>query len=309
MIIKKAILVTLLAFVGFVGQCFGAVEDLKDSLVIINRDNSYGTGFFIHKHLLLTNYHVVGEKHPVHGLLAPKQDNVIDLQLRDGEFTKGVVVRFSKELDLALLYVPDYVGAPIALGSADAKVGQAIYSVGHGDYDFYETAEGVAGYYSKNVRADLWNVYLQLTDLKAGPGDSGSPIVDSEDKLVGVISGGIEIKDGTSTVTMYVPVEEILKFLQGQNSPVSTSVIEEHVLQPLDTIIMSYVELPKEIFMNGMLPYKDIEEIAQFCVDNGVQIYNGNNTIIFEGPTPLLKVIVNFILRGTPLVVPSIEAA
>jgi S1-C subfamily serine protease len=159
-----------------------------------------GTGFFISKDgKLATAYHVVRG-----------QNAQLEVDLADGRTLKAHVVEVKPLSDLAVLQVDGAAGQtfkPLELAETSRSVspGDKVFSVGHprGWKDIY-LSEGT--HEDRVAMHDTWidqdasnpNRMLLQSSIHVAPGNSGSPLLNSDGKVVGVVSFSNGGTNGTS---------------------------------------------------------------------------------------------------------------
>ncbi len=142
---------------------------------IIEEHKSGASGFFVDKHMIVTNFHVVQGRSSI----------IAELEGRQEGFQIESVEAYDIENDLILLKVAGE-GVPLTLGdSAEIKDEDAIYAVGypngiaeiiHGDIDGIRVSDN-------RIR-----MRIGTTD-----GSSGSPIFNSHGDTIGVDASGDEV--------------------------------------------------------------------------------------------------------------------
>lgn len=146
----------------------------KVAMIISYKDGipySQGSGFFIDKNTLVTNYHCV------------EGADKIDFKVTDNdEIYKGaIVVKASDEYDLAIIQTrQDFPFVRIdSLGKE--KIGSKIYAIGN--------PRGLEGTLSDGIlsgkRDDDGIEYLQIT-APISPGNSGGPVLNEKGDVIGV---------------------------------------------------------------------------------------------------------------------------
>lgn len=143
-----------------------AVADiLHQSVVKISVDNGTGTGFYISPDEVITNNHVTHDA------------NLILLTKFDGSTCLGVVKHANKDTDLSLIY--SYCdGTPLKIAQS-VKVGQSVLVMGN--------PLVVSFFLSKGIVSSLQEDGYVLTDAWVDHGNSGSPMVNLNGEVVGVI--------------------------------------------------------------------------------------------------------------------------
>jgi S1-C subfamily serine protease len=205
---------------------------LVKSCVYIRTPEALGSGSLIHKQrkLILTNYHVVGERAEVSvsfpgydrfGKLIVERD-FYELAYKRKELIRGKILRVAKAQDLALVEldtVPE--GTPaLKLATRSASPGQAVHSVGNpgaSEACWLYTSGTVRQLSHKTWRArgarkiHSFDADVLETQSPTNPGDSGGPLVNDTLQLVGVTQGYDVI---ARELSFFIDVGEVKKLLQ-----------------------------------------------------------------------------------------------
>jgi serine protease Do len=155
---------------------------------------SGGSGFFVAPDLVVTNAHV----------LCPAGE-VIQVGLSNDRKLIGQVVRRDDDLDLGLVRVIGADVAPMPLGDVgDLAAGDRVMIVGSPvGLDFTVQEGSIASL----QRAANGVAYLQL-DAKISPGNSGGPVIDSEGRVVGIVSMKVS-GEGVEGIGLAIPVNYV----------------------------------------------------------------------------------------------------
>jgi S1-C subfamily serine protease len=137
-----------------------------------------GTGFPISTGYIVTNAHVVSGT-SAHTIVTPS-----------GAQMQGTVVYFDPERDVAVLYVPDYRGAPLAFAAAGRGTKGAVigYPGGQSEkvvpavVDGRIVAEGRDIYNSSVVTRQIFVIQASVR-----PGNSGGPLIDLDGHVLGLV--------------------------------------------------------------------------------------------------------------------------
>jgi S1-C subfamily serine protease len=195
--------------------------------------------------LILTNYHVVGDKPDAtvcfpqfdkQGKLIPERDKYWDARQQIG--LQGKVIARDETRDLAIIQLPKDVPLPpgtpalkLATGSPDP--GDRVHSIGSPGVSgalFNYTDGAVKSVYQKQWTVTRTNDSpLQLsakvieTSSGTNKGDSGGPLMNDKVELVGVTQGMSVGKDDTRSVSYFIDVSEVKTLLKASKLKLSNA--------------------------------------------------------------------------------------
>lgn len=138
---------------------------------------SSGTGFLIKKGLVLTSLHTLN-----------KADSIFIVDSKDLFYKANVILKIDS-LDVAVLKVEDksflskYKNIPYNIKSQEEMLGEHLFSLGYPGVNLNYTEGFIASAENDNNR------YTYNLFLPANPGTSGSPIINNNGEIVGMISG------------------------------------------------------------------------------------------------------------------------
>ncbi|MDC0079573.1 serine protease [Pseudomonadota bacterium] len=151
--------------------------ELEDSILVVSTLEGSGTGFYISKYHILTNEHVV------------EDSGFVELRNFAGNTFTGNVIASDISTDLALIRVP-VSGLPLELeSSCRVKRREEVFTVGHPKGFEYSTSRGIVS--SIRVMNNPFYLatdkkkYIQI-DASISSGNSGGPLFNSSDKVIGV---------------------------------------------------------------------------------------------------------------------------
>lgn len=176
------------------------IQTYKKSVVTIEAGESRGTGFSIHEDgLIITNHHVV--------------DDADTVQIgfpENGLFVAKVIERFP-EIDTAILKV-DGENLPYLeiANDVDVQQGEHVYFIGNPlSFNGVANEGNVVGY----TELSSWNDPVGMIEAPIYRGNSGSPIINENGKVIGVVFATIN-DERHGKVGLYVPIEVIQKYYQ-----------------------------------------------------------------------------------------------
>ena len=153
-----------------------------------------GSGFFIGPDLLATNYHVVDSTYDV------------VIKFRDGHtLTPSGIVHFDESADIAIVEVPNSANrSKRAKLATEVKQGDPIRALGHPqDLDWSITSGVVSAF-----RNDNGGPWIQ-TDTFIDSGNSGGPVINSANEVVGIATG--KDLEGVKGVNVITHVDNLAK--------------------------------------------------------------------------------------------------
>lgn len=252
---------------------------------IIMKDNnaqpiSVGTGFFIDKNIVATNYHVINKG----------EDGYINFIGKKNEYRISSVIGVDELNDLALLKVDSISGPPMQLGSVTkTEIGDDIYVVGNP----YGVLEGTV---SKGIISGIRDIgdrkILQI-DAAISAGSSGGPVIDITGKVIGVAFASF--KEGQN-LNFAIPVRYVIELGKNKKPGQSISSINSNYREAEDSIASNYGsaggedvigELPENIVNFGGVPIR----VKSTVIRNNLNVsitnikyrkiyYNSSNSVI-----------------------------
>ena len=137
----------------------------------------------------------------------------IEVTVSNGSEIKGRIIKIDLDKDLALIRIDKSVQSfiPLNAGRRQINIGEKIYSVGC-PVNLIGTIH--PGVINAPPRRSGQSIFWQV-NMDIYPGSSGSPVLDQEGKLVGMVKGRFR---GTSSIGFLIPLESIVSFLK-EGSP------------------------------------------------------------------------------------------
>jgi hypothetical protein len=138
--------------------------------VQINTDNAIGSGFFIEKNKIITNYHVIDGA------------STISVQLQNGNsIDVDQILGFNKDLDIAILSVSKSNNY-LKINNHGIKIGETVYAIGS-SLGFTDTFTNGIITNAKRVIDDV--NYIQ-TNAAITNGNSGGPLLNAYGEVMGI---------------------------------------------------------------------------------------------------------------------------
>ncbi len=236
--------------------------------------SGHGTGFAIDSSLIVTAQHVIeGARHVVIRLPG------------EGGFLPARVLYRSKEEDIAILHV-DSTLTPIRMAPAEEalRIRQTVFAVGYpldASRTQAQSAKGIiAGHLEDNS--------LQL-DISLNPGNSGGPLVDEKDQVVGMVIARGDVEQGVQGIGIAVPNtklrEAIVKARQelssGNVAPLtvrdtmSAEVVDELIQQGTLNSVQDEDDLKNSLIGLGI--EQEIEQLASRLNDADLLVFVAGN--------------------------------
>ena len=174
-----------------------------DSVVIVKTENGLGSGFYISKDEIITNYHVI-----------EKASNIV-VEDKNKKRSSAVVIKKDLKRDLALLKTNSQ-GKSVTFYSGSIQQGSEVDALGHPKGRKFSISKGIVSsvreensVYSATGQANV--LYIQ-TDAAINPGNSGGPLF-LKNKVVGVNTQGLS-KKKTEGMNFAIHFSEVLEFLK-----------------------------------------------------------------------------------------------
>lgn len=150
-----------------------AVQEILPAVVVIQKGDEQGAGFFIDRQHVLTANHVIGE------------DQERTIKTIDNQTLTGNVIDSSQRLDLALLRVDTKVDVEPVTFTADYRLGEPVMVIGHPPEYSYSVTKGIISY--KDRPSDKTAPLIQF-DAAINSGNSGGPLINEKGAVIGVVS-------------------------------------------------------------------------------------------------------------------------
>lgn len=177
------------------------IRDLLGQLPSVSRrheSTSLGSGVIVQDRYVLTNYHVV------------EAADAIEVALADGRETRAQVVGADPETDLAVLKLPEHIGAvPVATLGSDGglKVGDIVLAIGNPFGVGQTTTQGIVSALGRSsLGLNTYENFIQ-TDAAINPGNSGGALIDQRGNVVGINTAIYSQSGGSLGIGFAVPID------------------------------------------------------------------------------------------------------
>lgn len=159
-----------------------------------------GSGFAIDAHTLVTARHVVDES------------SSVQVSTYDGHEVVTTTTEIARDADLAIVRTRDALPAAPELADADPAVGDRVAVVG---YPLGKALSVTSGHVTRGRDDPLRenSAPVLVTDAPVEPGSSGSPVLDDEGHVVGVVYA-----KGQDDTTYFVPVSTLRAMLDDEDA-------------------------------------------------------------------------------------------
>ena len=179
-----------------------AFENGWRSVVVIETDESQGSGVIIRPNIVATNCHVVDDGTAI---MVYKANN---RHAQKDEIFRAQIHRTHEARDLCLLEVSGLWGIPANLRRADSlTVGESVYAIGAPQGLDYSLSAGVISQLRKEEGESISRIQ---TDAAISPGSSGGGLFDAQGNLVGITTS-IQKGDQVEGINFAIPADWILQ--------------------------------------------------------------------------------------------------
>lgn len=242
-------------------------ELCSSSSVQINTDKTIGSGFFIDRGKVVTNYHVIDGA------------SEIKVQLQNGKtYHVEYILGYSKELDIAILSIPVETSF-LPICQNEIKVGETVYAIGS-PLGFSDTfTDGIISSISR--RSD--NVEYIQTNAAITHGNSGGPLINAYGEVVGINT--ISITEGQN-LNFAININELYRVSIANPLTVAEFYeINSNILDSVDDLILEDEALSGNINTAQNIPAGIIVmgSISSLGKDYYRFTLNKDNSIVVSG--------------------------
>jgi S1-C subfamily serine protease len=149
------------------------VEDAVKSVVAVMTESSVGSGFIVsYDGYVVTNYHVI------------QKAGSIRVLTYDKRVIPATIVGFDKLRDLAVLKIQGQYDYLKLADSNKLQVGRKVIAIGNPLGLSFTVTEGIISGLDREGPNGIQE-YIQ-TDVSLNPGNSGGPLIDTQEKVIGI---------------------------------------------------------------------------------------------------------------------------
>jgi len=143
----------------------------------------------------------------------PKFIDVINIHTHKMENAEAEIIAMDKEIDACIVSTRKVQIRPILIANNPPEIGEKVYNLAAPQGVFGEDLVLLyEGFYSgKLTEGPMGNVTADIYSLPANPGSSGSPIIDSHGRLIGVV---FAIHSRFHHITLSTPFEKLKSFIE-----------------------------------------------------------------------------------------------
>lgn len=171
------------------------LDAVRAAVVTIITNDGTGSGVVISKDgYILTDAHVVGKS------------DFVKVKLVSGEELTGMVLRWDRKRDVALVEVTAFDMSALPIRASDPKLGEDVYALGS-SLGIYESTltKGIVSAF----REHDGNKYIQ-SDVNVQHGNSGGALLDADGNLIGLTESGVVISGAPAGINFFNPILDCL---------------------------------------------------------------------------------------------------
>ncbi|SOC11052.1 trypsin-like peptidase [Ureibacillus xyleni] len=175
------------------------IQNYKQSVVEVKTNSGKGTGFSISEDgYIVTNEHVIDDA------------LTITITFPDDGLYKGEIIESYPEIDLAILKVEGKNLPHLSLADTYEPIkDEAIYFIGN---PLYFTGIANKGKVIDYTLLENWNEEVIMLDAPVYHGNSGSPVINNEGNVIGIIFATTKTKQ-YGRVGLFIPVDLLQQHL------------------------------------------------------------------------------------------------
>lgn len=201
---KKLILIALIVITGCatINTAPEIYDDAVNSVAVIYNGGSLGSGFFVGENIIATANHCIDDEGEI----------IVELK-DDSSIYTATIIRQDIDSDLALIKVdtPYYV-KPLPVSNENPVTGESCVAIGHPYGIKFSISKGIVSHINRE------NIYRKpigfiQTDTPLNGGNSGGCVLNMQNKVIGVVSWGIQGSDGLGFLA---PAKHLLRLMKNE---------------------------------------------------------------------------------------------
>ncbi|OEF98834.1 hypothetical protein BHF71_10775 [Vulcanibacillus modesticaldus] len=239
-----------------------ATDSIK-SVVIVEvfnegEEQGFGTGFFVGDGLVMTAFHVIEDYEEIR--VEDYFGNVYEVEgIYKYDITRDLVVlKLDKQQSVKSLKLGEM---------SSSVVGEKVVAIGHSNGLSWSVTEGIISSFREDK---LMNSLSIQTDAVVSHGSSGGPLLNSNGKVIGVITKGIEnenynfavIPDGKMKVDYQLLDFDNLDLINDTEFIIS-KVEEQNVFEMIDDSLRGLVKNDKNLYLSTIHPKSPLLEVEK----------------------------------------------
>jgi serine protease Do len=189
------------------------VDKFGDGVVLVTTPRGKGSGFFVSKTYVVTNYHVVEQETEIKVTVYARSQEGFERK----ELKKVRIIALHPLRDLALLQIDSeelgtMASTPLVISAArGVDVGDTVFTIGSPLGLERSVTQGIVS----SITRTLGHQRFVQTDAAVNPGNSGGPLFNARGEIVGVVCAGASYFQGLG---FGIPASDLVDFLENRSA-------------------------------------------------------------------------------------------